>query len=242
MVEAAGVEPGGPRRDPGATSVREEPRGATDGDSVPPDSTGDEALPRQRIIEAAIKGLTALDPAALSIQRICDSAQVTPPTLYYHFGSKDGLTAAAVDVLVTRWIDLLDVSVDRGGSLDHTLDQAVTAWHAMISSPQRPFAVFVWVSMWSEESRATLVRAREHAHKLIQDTIVAHVGAITDGDDLAAMLLDGVLGAAVDFQLDSDPDALRRRLTTLTAMIRLAAQPSLTTSTARTPRNSKENQ
>lgn len=180
-------------------------------------------MPRQRIIEAAVEGLTALDPAALSIQRICDRAQVTPPTLYYHFGSKDGLTAAAVDLLVTRWIDQLDAAVDRGGTLDQTLDQAVTAWHAMITAPERPFAVFVWVSMWSEESRAALVRAREHAQKLIRDSIVDHVGLIPGADDLAAMLLDGVLGAAVDFQLDSDSEALRRRLTTLTTVIRLAA-------------------
>ena len=185
-----------------------------------------EAMPRQRIVEAAIEGLTALDPAALSIQRICDLAQVTPPTLYYHFGSKDGLTAVAVEVLVNRWIDQLDVAVDRGGSLDQTLEQAVTAWHAMISAPQRPFAVFVWVSMWSQESREALVRAREHAQKLIRDAVVDHAGTAIDSDELAAMILDGVLGAAVDFQLDSDADALRRRLTTLTSLIRLVAATS----------------
>lgn len=184
---------------------------------------GDSVMPRQRIIEAAIDGLTALDPAALSIQRICDQAAVTPPTLYYHFGSKDGLTAAAVDVLVTRWIDQLDAAVDRGGSLDQVLEQAVAAWHAMITAPQRPFAVFVWVSMWSDESRAALVRAREHAQKLIRESIVDHVGQVPGSDDLAAMVLDGVLGAAVDYQLDADSEALRRRLTTLTALIRLTA-------------------
>lgn len=186
----------------------------------------DANLPRQRIIEATIDGLTALDPAALSIQRICDRAQVTPPTLYHHFGSKDGIIAAAVDVLVTRWIDQLDAAVDRGGSLDQSLDQAVAAWHAMIAAPERPFAVFVWVSMWSDESRVALLRAREHAQKLIAEAIVDHVGDVPGSDDLAAMLLDGVLGAAVDFQLDADPDALRRRLTTLATMIRLtAAEP-----------------
>lgn len=204
----------------GGTKVSEGSRGAEAHNVL---AEGDAALPRQRIIEAAIEGLTALDPAALSIQRICDQAEVTPPTLYYHFGSKDGLTAAAVDLLVTRWIDQLDASVDRGGDLDATLDQAVTAWHAMITAPQRPFAVFVWVSMWSDESRAALVRAREHAQKLIRDAIIDHVGSIPGSDDLAAMLLDGVLGAAVDFQLDADSEALRRRLTTLTTMAKLSA-------------------
>lgn len=206
-----------------STAVKEVSREAKAGDHV--HEGADSVMPRQRIIEAAIEGLTALDPAALSIQRICAQAEVTPPTLYYHFGSKDGLTAAAVDLLVTRWIDQLDAAVDRGGTLDQALEQAVSAWHAMITSPQRPFAVFVWVSMWSAESRAALVRAREHAQKLIRDSIVDHVGQVSGSDDLAAMLLDGVLGAAVDYQLDADSEALRRRLTTLTTMIRLSTAP-----------------
>ena len=227
MTKAAGVEIG-----PIATQGREEPRGASIGDGVPGSDIGDEVTPRQRVIEAAIEGLTALDPAALSIQRICDRAQVTPPTLYHHFGSKDGLTATAVDVLVTRWLDELDAAVDRRASLDQALEQAVDAWHAMITSPQRPFAVFIWVSMWSEESRAALVRAREHAHKLIRDSIAAHSGSAPAGDELAALVLDGVLGAAVDYQLDSDSQALRRRLTALTGVVRLIV------ATSQTPRES----
>jgi AcrR family transcriptional regulator len=177
----------------------------------------------QRILQAVIDGLTELDPAALTIAQVCSRAQVKPPTIYYHFGNKDALTAAAVDALVTRWIDQLDRLVERGGSLDQTLAQAIAAWHLMITAPERPFAVFVWVSMWSEESRAALVRAREHAQGLIRDALVDHLGPIPDSDDLAGMLLDGVLGAAVDFQLDSDETALHRRLSTLVSMVRLRA-------------------
>lgn len=188
---------------------------------VPP---GREPTPTpQRILQAVIDGLTELDPAALTIQQVCSRAQVTPPTIYYHFGNKDALTAAAVDALVTRWIDQLDRIVERGGSLDQTLAQAVAAWHLMITAPEQPFAVFVWVSVWSEESRAALVRAREHAQGIIGDALVEHLGPIPDRDDLAGMLLDGVLGAAVDYQLDSDETSLHRRLTTLVSMVRLRA-------------------
>ena len=177
----------------------------------------------ERVLQAVIDGLTELDPAALTIQQVCGRAQVTPPTIYYHFGSKDGLIAAAVDSMVTQWLDQLDELVDRGGALEQTMLQAVAAWHLMITSPQRPFAVFVWVSMWSDESRAALVRAREHATELIRDTVVGYLGDLPDSDDLAGMLLDGVLGAAVDYQLDADEHALHRRLTTLASMVPLWA-------------------
>ena len=114
----------------------------------------------ERILQAVIDGLQALDPAALTIQQVCSRAKVKPPTIYYYFGNKDGLIAAAVDSLVNRWMAALDALVDRSGTLDLAAAQAAGAWELMITSPERPFAVFVWVSMWSEQSRVALIRAR----------------------------------------------------------------------------------
>jgi AcrR family transcriptional regulator len=148
-----------------------------------PSAPGQASTP-DRILRAVRVGLIELDPAALTIQQVCSRAGVTPPTIYYHFGSKDGLVAAAVDSMATAWIGQLESLIDRRGTLDQTLDQAVFAWHLMITG---------------------------------------HLGPIPDSDDLAGLLLDGILGAAVDYQLDSDEDQLRRRLTTLVSVIRLRA-------------------
>jgi len=174
---------------------------------------------RERILAAVIAGLTELDPAALTIQQICDRAEVSPPTIYYHFGSKDGLTAAAVETLVTQWISQLDSAIDRQGDLEATMQQTLAAWKEMITATQRPFAVFVWVAMWSEESRAALVRARQHAYRLIREALVDHLGDEVDSGELADLLLDGVLGAAVTYQLDADDEALQRRLISLVSTV-----------------------
>lgn len=176
-----------------------------------------------RILQAAIDGLRELDPASLTIQQICSRAGVKAPTVYYHFGNKDGVIAAAVDSLVNRWIAQLDTLVDRSGSLDVAMSQTVDAWRFMITSDERPFAVFVWVSMWSPESRVTLVRAREHAQSLIREALVQHLGPVPDAEDLAGMLLDGVIGASVEYQLDADPRALDRRLSTLLNVVQMRA-------------------
>ncbi len=49
---------------------------------------------------------------ATSVQAICEAAGVTKPTLYYHFGSKEGLARALLtdplDVLVRRLREILD--------------------------------------------------------------------------------------------------------------------------------------
>lgn len=175
----------------------------------------------ERILQAVIDGLQELDPAALTIQQVCRRAEVKAPTVYYYFGNKEGLIAAAVDLLVTRWVRQLDALVDRSGSLDVAMRQAVSAWELMITVPERPFAVFVWVSMWSAESRVALLRARAAAQALIAEALVTHL-ATDEADDLAGLLIEGVIGAAVDYQLDLDTDTLNRRLTTLLRVVQAA--------------------
>lgn len=179
----------------------------------------------ERILQAVIDGLQELDPAALTIQQVCRRAEVKAPTVYYYFGNKDGLIAAGVDALTKRWIAQLDALVDRTGTLGQALAQAVTAWEFMITSPQRPFAVFVWVSMWSQASREALVRAREHAQDLIREAVVEHFDGVTNPDAIAGLLVDGVIGASVEYQLDADPQALHRRLTTLVTVVQHGAVP-----------------
>jgi AcrR family transcriptional regulator len=189
------------------------------------DAAPQAAVPaRQRILQAVIDGLPELDPAALTIQQICERAQVRAPTIYYHFGSKEGLIASAVDALVTRWIQQLDQSVDRHGPLEQVLAQAVDAWSGMITAPTRPFAVFIWLAMWSEDSREPLRRARRHAEDLIREAVVGQLGPIPEAQELAVLILDGLLGIAVDHQLEADEAALRRRLLQLVQVVQLPAR------------------
>ena len=52
---------------------------------------------RSRILETAAGLLAQSADADVSTRAICDAASVTAPTLYHHFGDKDGLLAAVVD-------------------------------------------------------------------------------------------------------------------------------------------------
>ena len=147
----------------------------TRGAAQPADATPSE----ERILRATIDGLTQLDPAALTIQQICRAAEVTAPTIYYHFGNKDGLLAAAVEQLVTDWLSMIDAAVSREGSLDQTLEQAIGAWEATITAPTRPIAVFAWATLLlagtSEECRDALIRARDRALSMVTDVLAHYV-------------------------------------------------------------------
>jgi AcrR family transcriptional regulator len=168
-----------------------------------------------RILRATIDGLTRLDPAALTIQQICRAAEVTAPTIYYHFGNKDGLLAAAVEQLVTDWLAMMDAAVSREGSLEQTLEQAIGAWEATITAPTRPITVFAWATLLlagtSEECRDALLRARDRSLTLVTEALANHVDDVRAGE-LASLVIDAVVAAALQHELDRDRTALRARL------------------------------
>jgi len=180
----------------------------------------------QRILRATIHELAQLDPSALAIQRICRLAEVTPPTIYYHFGSKDGLIAAAVEQLVEDWLGMMDAAVSREGTLDDTLGRAIDAWEATITSPTRPISVFAWVTLLAADSspqcRDALIRARDRSRAMIAEALLPHVPPALV-DDVAGMVVDMVLAAAVHYELDQDRTQLRARLDSLGRAARLAA-------------------
>jgi AcrR family transcriptional regulator len=192
-----------------------DPRGATG-------NAGDE-----RILRATIDALAQMDPASLTIQRICQEASVTPPTLYYHFGSKEGLIAAAVERLVSDWLSLLDRQVSREGDLEQMLAQAVAGWEAMIMTPSRPLAVFVWVTLLTANSsvpaRDALIRARDRSHDMVVEALLPHVPDAGAAAGMAWSLIDGVIAAALEYQLDEDAAAMRRRLESMATMVQIVA-------------------
>lgn len=179
----------------------------------------------ERILQATIAGLTELDPAALTLQKICRAADVTPPTVYYHFGNKDGMIAAAVERLVSDWLAMMEASVSREGDLNRTLEQAVAAWEATITSPTRPIAVFAWVALLtadsSAECRDALIRARDRTLVLVTETLTPFVPE-TVAQQLAGLVIDAVIAAALQYQLDKDPLALRARLENLVGLVATA--------------------
>lgn len=56
---------------------------------------------RERILQTARDLFTSKGFASASVSEICLSADVSPPTLYHHFGSKDGLYQEVVENTLT---------------------------------------------------------------------------------------------------------------------------------------------
>lgn len=179
--------------------------------------------PADRILAAAVDALSTLDPAAVSIHRICSEAAVTPPTLYHHYGNKDGLIAAAVDKLVAGWLEQMDQLIVPRVQWADTAEAAVSAWAAMIADPSRPLAVFSWLALWSpgrsEEVRASLVRARTRAESLAGQVLLSQGLPQDRVTVFARLVVDQLLAAGLNYELDHDSEQLRLRLLTLTDLM-----------------------
>jgi len=72
---------------------------------------------RERLLDEALRLFARRGVDAVGVQEIVDAAGITKPSLYHHFGSKDGLIAAVVD----RGFDDLNRCLDTLGPYDNDL-------------------------------------------------------------------------------------------------------------------------
>ena len=87
---------------------------------------------RAKILDLAIAAIDASGESAVRVNHICDEAGVTPPVLYYHFGSRDGLVIAAQIERYTRRteadITAIGRAVARCESSDDLREVLVITW------------------------------------------------------------------------------------------------------------------
>lgn len=85
--------------------------------SVNDDGGGVEA----RILDSARRHFTAQGYAGASMREIAATAAVTKPTLYYHFGSKEGLFRRLVDRTFHRYRERLTAAREPGTTFERLL-------------------------------------------------------------------------------------------------------------------------
>lgn len=83
-------------------------------------------MTRARILDVSLALFIADSFRGTSVRDIAEDVGVTQPTLYYHFGSKDGILAALIEPLVEAGEELLDglaaLDVDPKTLTQHALE------------------------------------------------------------------------------------------------------------------------
>lgn len=87
---------------------------------------------RAKILDLAVAAIDARGESAVRVNHIAEEAGVTPPVLYYHFGSRDGLVIAAQIERYTRRTeaDITDIgrAVARCDSSDDLRQALLITW------------------------------------------------------------------------------------------------------------------
>lgn len=77
------------------------------------------------VLDVAVSAYQRTDPADVSVNAICQMAEISKPSLYRAFGSEDGLTRAALNRYADAVLRDLFAILHRGQDLEPTLDALI---------------------------------------------------------------------------------------------------------------------
>jgi AcrR family transcriptional regulator len=157
---------------------------------------------KTRILEAASELLARSADVDISTRATCEAAGVTAPTLYHHFGDKEGLLAAVVDF---GWATFLE-SKRRTAAVvhGHIADDIRAGWdnHVEFARENPNF----YKLMWSPALSANSAAFRE-AFQMLYDRLElgASRGQLCVSVETAArMVMSATTGAALSLISQSD--------------------------------------
>src|SRR5947208_2530650 len=157
---------------------------------------------KTRILEAASQLLARSADADISTRAVCEAAGVTAPTLYHHFGDKEGLLAAVVDF---GWAAFLESKRTTAAVVhEHLADDIRAGWdnHLEFARENPNFYKLMWSPAVSADSAAF-----RGAFQMLSDRLElgASRGQLRVSVETAArMVMSAVTGAALS--VISQPD------------------------------------
>lgn len=135
---------------------------------------------RDRILDAASRLLESEGIAGLTTRAVCDATGVTAPTLYHHFGNKDGLTSALVHQSIE---DLIKKKRGSGSTGDSILD-LTNGWNSWIGVAMEKPNLFRLMIASAGNNASIMDEAYEIMRALVQQ--VADEGRLTCEPEKAA--------------------------------------------------------
>ena len=157
---------------------------------------------KTRILEAASELLAHSADADISTRAACEAAGVTAPTLYHHFGDKEGLLAAIVDF---GWAAFLESKRETAAVVHaHIGDDIRAGWdnHIEFARENPNFYKLMWSPAVSADSAAFREAFQMLYHRL---ELGASRGQLRVSVETAArMVMSATTGAALSLISQSD--------------------------------------
>jgi len=156
---------------------------------------------RERILDSASMLMSERGFAGATIAAICKQAEVLPPTLYWHFGDKEGLIAAVMERAAEHWFKEFVPN-----EADELTDEAATRHSLDSLFRDRPEFLRLLLLLALErrdpadEVRRAVERVRQRARETWNHALEAALSEIRDAEERseAAALLTQFILAQLD--------------------------------------------
>lgn len=189
-------------------------------------------LTRERILEAATELFAQKGYAGTGVDQLAARSGIAKTAIYYHFGNKAGLLAAALERAASTWIAGIDQASRQGGDWPSRLDRALAGMRAMLEGNPWSFKLMqvlaLEVAEEKSDTRETLQSIQRRAREAIVVGMRDALGVeVPDAEGVAKVLLGSLDGISMALQVDPEGVSLDesflelRRITTFAVAVRL---------------------
>jgi TetR/AcrR family acrAB operon transcriptional repressor len=170
---------------------------------------------RKALIDAAVALICERGIHGTSVGAICERAGVVKTSLYWHFGSKDGLLAAVMDDIASLWVDEILNVVYRVGNPRARLDALIAGLRVVVEKRAQLLQVIQAVisesANVSDEVRDAVRRLNTLSLDAIAQGYRDTLGMdLPDLDLLANTIIALTHGALRQYQIDPENTDLDR--------------------------------
>jgi AcrR family transcriptional regulator len=189
-------------------------------------------LSRERILETATELFAQKGYAGAGVDQLAARSGIAKTAIYYHFGNKAGLLAAALERTASTWIEGIDQASRQAGDWASRLDSALAGMRTLLE--EKPW-VFKLVQILALEVAEENPDIRETLQSIVQRARGAIVAGlrdalgveVPDAEGVAKIILVWLDGISLGLQLDPEAISLDaefvelRRITTFAVATRL---------------------
>jgi len=187
---------------------------------------------RERILEAATELFAQQGYAGTGVDQLAARSGIAKTAIYYHFGNKAGLLAAALERAASTWIEGIDQASREAGDWSSRLDSALAGMRTLLEEKPWIFKLMQILAFEVAEEKPEIRETLQSIVRQAREAIVAGMSdalgvEVPDAEGVARVILGLLDGITLGVQLDPEATSLDeafvelRRITTFAVAARL---------------------
>ena len=189
-------------------------------------------LSRERILEAATELFAQQGYAGTGVDQLAARSGIAKTAIYYHFGNKAGLLAAALERAASTWIQGIDQASRQAGDWTARLDRALAGMRSLLEEKPWIFNLMQILSLEVAEEKPEIREILQSISRRAREAIVAGLRdslgvEVPDAEGVAGVILIWLDGISLGLQINPEATSLDeefvelRRITTFAVATRL---------------------